>query len=601
MGRQRASPCLLLEVPIVASEVVTARQSATPTPSRFRVDGMVILYSVLLAFVAFVVLYPIILLAINSFNIAPFGRGWTWGIQNWQTAFSQPRILSALENTVTLSITRQAIATLIGVTLAWLLARTNLPGRNYLEVGFWFALLLPNLPILMGWILLLDGHYGVLVNAIRKLPGLSGFQFEIFSWWGIIVSHLVINLIPLKVFLLTPAFRNIDGALEEAARAHGASTLRSLFQVVFPLITPAILFTTLLGIIRSMQSFEIELILGGAASIDVYSTLIYREIQQSPPRYGNATALAMIVLVAMTPFIVMQQGFIHRRSYQTVSGKFQARLYDLGKMKWPVFGLVAGLLTFILVLPTSFMVLSSFMKVFGNFNLPEPYTTANWARVLSDPLLLKAMVNTLLIGLGATLVSITLFTVIAYVSLRTRYHGRRFLDFLTWLPSTIPGIVTSLGLLWLFLSTPIFRPLYGTIWILIIAMGISGITLGVQLIRAGLMQLGNELEEASWAAGAGWGITMRRVLMPLMAPTIAIVGLQSFAGAVSAVSLIALLGSASNKPLSLLQLEYLDTGLFEPASAVGIIIFAMAVVAAVLARVISNRVGLSRFGSSTGR
>jgi iron(III) transport system permease protein len=161
--------------------------------------------------------------------------------------------------------------------------------------------------------------------------------------------------------------------------------------------------------------------------------------------------------------------------------------------------------------------------------------------------------------------------------------------------------VTSLGLLWLFLSTPIFRPLYGTIWILIIAMGISGITIGVQLIRASLLQLGNELEEASWASGAGWSLTMRRVLMPLMAPTIAIVGLQSFAGAVSAVSLIALLGSASNKPLSLLQLEYLDTGLFEPASAIGIMIFGLAIVAAVLARVISNRVGLSRFGSSTGR
>jgi iron(III) transport system permease protein len=440
-----------------------------------------------------------------------------------------------------------------------------------------------------------------LVNAIRAIPGLSGFQFEIFSWWGIVVAHLVINLIPLKVFLLTPAFRNIDGALEEAARAHGASTFRSLFQIVFPLVTPAILFTALLGVIRSMQSFEIELIRGGAASIDVYSTLIYREIQQSPPRYGSATALAMIVLVAMTPFIVLQQNFIARRSYQTVSGRFQARLYDLGKMRWPVFAAVAGLLIFILVVPTVFMLLSSFMKVFGVFNVPEPWTLANWNRILHDPLLLKAIGNTLIIGFGATLVSVTLFTTIAYVSLRSKFFGRRLLDFLTWLPSTSPGIVTSLGLLWLFLSTPIFRPLYGTIWILIIAMGIAGITLGTQLIRSALMQLGNELEEASWAAGADWMLTMRRVLMPLMAPTIAIVGLQSFAAAVSAVSLIALLGSAANKPLSLLQLEYLDTGLFEPASAIGIVIFSLAVVAAVAARIISNRVGLARFGSSTGR
>jgi iron(III) transport system permease protein len=367
------------------------------------------------------------------------------------------------------------------------------------------------------------------------------------------------------------------------------------------LLTPAILFTFLLGIIRSMQSFEIELILGGAAGIDVYSTLIYREVLQSPPRYGSATALAMIVLLAMAPFIALQQNLISRRSYSTVSGKFQSRLYDLGPLRWPMFGVVAGLLSFILILPTSFMIMSSFMKVFGNFKIPQPWTLANWQRVLSDPLLLKAIGNTLMIGLGATFVAVTLFTVIAYVSLRAKFFGRRLLDFLTWLPSTIPGIVTGLGLLWLFLGTPIFRPLYGTIWILIIAMGISGITLGTQLIRTSLMQLGNELEEASWAAGAGWIVTMRRVLVPLIAPTIAIVGLQTFAAAVSAVSLIALLGSSGNKPLSLLQLEYLDTGLFEPASAIGIIIFLLAVIAAVIARLISVRVGLARFGSSTGR
>lgn len=580
----------------MASITIGVRPIGQPFLHKLRPDAMVVLCTVLLAVVAFVVLYPIVLLAVNSFRVGDFGRATVWGLANWQAAFSQPRIVGALENTLTLALSRQAIAMVIGVTLAWLLARTNLPGRIWLELCFWFALLLPNLPILMGWILLLDGHYGILVNALRSL--FPDFSFDIFSWWGIVIAHLMINLIPLKVFLLTPAFRNMDSALEEASRTSGAGTLRTLVQIVIPLLTPAILFITLVGIIRSMQSFEIELVLGGSAGIDVYSTLIYRQVMQSPPEYGKATALSMVILVALVPFIVAQQWLVGRRSYTTVSGKYTSRLHDLGALKWPLFGLIVGLLGAIIVLPTAFMLIGTFMKVFGVFNLPDPWTLNNWRRILSDPTLLKALVNTLYVAVGATAFSVTLFTLIAYVSVRTRFTGRRLLDLLTWMPSTVPGIVTSLGLLWLFIGTPMFRPLYGTIWILIIALGFAGMTLGVQLIKASLLQLGLELEEASWAAGAGWLFTLRRVLLPLIAPTIAVVALQTFGAAASAISLVALLGSANNKPLSLLQLEYLDTGLFEAASVIGVIIFLVTVGAALLARGVSLRAGLGRFERS---
>jgi iron(III) transport system permease protein len=581
----------------VAATAVATRPVSLSLARRLRPDVLTLLCTVLLGIIAFVVLYPIVLLLINSFRVGDFGRATTWGLANWQAAFSQPRIVTALQNTFTLAIARQALGMSIGVTLAWILARTNLPGRHWIELCFWFALLLPTLPILMGWILLLDGHHGILTNAIRNV--FPGFAFDIFSWWGIVLAHLVISLIPLKVFLLTPAFRNMDSSLEEASRTSGASTIRTLFRIVIPLMTPTILFVTLLGIIRSMQSFEIELVLGGSAKIDVYSTLIYRQVLQSPPEYGKATALSMVILLVLVPFVLFQQWLVGRRNYTTVSGKYTNRLYDLGALRWPLFGLFIGLLATIIVLPTIFMLVATFMKVFGVFELPEPWTIGNWQRVLGDRTLSRALGNTVVIALGSTVFAVVLFTVIAYVSVRTRFFGRRVLDFVTWLPSTIPGIVISLGLLWLFIGTPIFRPLYGTVWILIIALGLAGMTLGVQLIKASLLQLGNELEEASWASGAGWLTTMRRVLLPLIAPTMAVVALQTFAAAASAVSLVALLGSANNKPLSLLQLEYLDTGLFEAASVIGVLIFALSFGAAILARTISLRMGLGRFERAT--
>jgi iron(III) transport system permease protein len=581
----------------MAATAVATRPVSLSLARRLRPDVLTLLCTVLLGIIAFIVLYPIVLLLINSFRVGDFGRATTWGLANWQAAFSQPRIVTALQNTFTLAIARQALGMTIGVTLAWILARTNLPGRHWIELCFWFALLLPTLPILMGWILLLDGHHGILTNAIRNV--FPGFAFDIFSWWGIVLAHLVISLIPLKVFLLTPAFRNMDSSLEEASRTSGASTIRTLFRIVIPLMTPTILFVTLLGIIRSMQSFEIELVLGGSAKIDVYSTLIYRQVLQSPPEYGKATALSMVILLVLVPFVLFQQWLVGRRNYTTVSGKYTNRLYDLGALRWPLFGLFIGLLATIIVLPTIFMLVATFMKVFGVFDLPEPWTIGNWQRVLGDRTLSRALGNTVVIALGSTVFAVVLFTVIAYVSVRTRFFGRRVLDFVTWLPSTIPGIVISLGLLWLFIGTPIFRPLYGTVWILIIALGLAGMTLGVQLIKASLLQLGNELEEASWASGAGWLTTMRRVLLPLIAPTMAVVALQTFAAAASAVSLVALLGSANNKPLSLLQLEYLDTGLFEAASVIGVLIFALSFGAAILARTISLRMGLGRFERAT--
>jgi iron(III) transport system permease protein len=577
----------------MAATAVGARSTSLTLGQRLRPELLTVLCTVLLIMIAFLVLYPICLLIYQSFQVGQFGRPTTFGLANWQTALSQPRVVEALQNTFSLAVTRQALGTVIGVALAWILARTNLPGRNWLEVAFWFALLMPNLPILLGWILLLDGHSGLLITAIRRV--FPEFSFDIYSWWGIVVAHLFITLIPLKIFLLTPAFRNMDSSLEEASRTSGAGSFRTLFRIVMPIMTPAILFVTLLGMIRSLQSFEIELVLGGAARIDVYSTMIYRQVLQSPPQYGTASALSSIILGALIPFIVLQQWIVNRRNYTTVSGKYTNRLYDLGPAKWPMFAFFIGLLVFIIVVPSVFMVLATFMKVFPIFDLPDPWTTQHWVQAFREPLLLRALGNTLFIAIGTTVFAVSTYILIAYVSVRTRFRGKRLLDFLTWLPSTVPGIVLSLAFLWMFLSNPILRPLYGTTWILIIALGVSGITLGVQLVKSGLIQLGTELEEASWASGAGWFSTIRRILLPLIAPSVAVVGLQTFQSSVGALSLIALLGSANNKPLSLLQLEYIDTGLFGPASVIGVFIYLLTVVAALLSRVLSMRTGLGRF------
>jgi iron(III) transport system permease protein len=552
-----------------------------------------VVITLVIAAVALVVLYPILLLVINSFQVGQFGQATTWGLENWRAALTESRMQQAIGNTITLTATRQGIAFVVGVALAWLIARTDLPKRNWLEFGFWVTFFLPTLTVMLGWILLFDGNRGLVNQLLLKLPFVTTPPFEIFSWWGIVWVHLMTATVSIKVLLLTPAFRNMDAALEEASLAAGASSIGTLIRIVVPVMAPAILVVMLLSTIKSIEAFEIELVLGSKERIDVYSTLIYRQVFQQPPEYGTATALGLIVLLLMLPFVGLQQWLVNRRSHTTVSGKYAARRQRLGRWRWPLFGIVAGALIIMAVLPVILVVLTTFMKLFGFFTLEDPWTLNHWQATLGHPRLLNALRNTLVLGIGAALLAMVVFAGLAYICVKTRHAARGTLDFLTWLPSTIPGVVMGLGFLWLFLETPAFRSLYGTIFILIVVVALASMTLGVQILKANLVQLGAELEEASLACGASWFYTFRRIIVPLIAPALAVVAVLVFTGAARATSLVALLSVRSNQPLSMLQLDYLADGSYERAAVVGVIILALTIGIALVARAFGLRLGPS--------
>jgi len=180
-------------------------------------------------------------------------------------------------------------------------------------------------------------------------------------------------------------------------------------------------------------------------------------------------------------------------------------------------------------------------------------------------------------------------SLIAYIAVRTRYAGRRLLDFISWLPFTVPGIILGLALLWLFLGVQVLRPLYGTTALLIICGVISGMPLGVQIIKSGLMQLGSELEEASRIAGASWWSTYRRIVLRLMTPTLLAVGMITFVGAARNIGSFALLTTSANRPLSILQLDYVAQRKFEEAVVVACIIMFISLGGALFARLLGLR------------
>jgi iron(III) transport system permease protein len=358
-------------------------------------------------------------------------------------------------------------------------------------------------------------------------------------------------------------------------------------------LTPTILVVVLLGTIRSLEAFEIELILGPPAKIAVFSTAIYAHVFDSPPTYGAAFALSIAGIALMAPVVAVQQAIARRRARATLASKFSARLADLGPWRWPLFALVLLLLGAMTLLPIAFMLLGSFMEVFGYFDVPDgAFTVAHWATVLGDPLFLGSLWDTLIVAVATSLLSMLLFAPVAYLVVRTRYAGRGVLDFLTWLPTTVPGIVIGLALLWVFLKTPGLKQIYGHPIGLVLAFTLAGMALGVQIIKAAIMQLSPELEEAAQAGGASWLTTMRKIVLPLIAPAVAAVGILEFVAATRGVSTAVLLSSHATQTLAVFQLKYIEAGDLETASVVGIVILVLSPGIALAGRLLGLRLGL---------
>jgi iron(III) transport system permease protein len=540
----------------------------------------------------FVVLFPIALLIFYSFSVGAAGGPLQLGLDAWRHALESPMILGSLLNTIKLLLAIHLISFPLAVTLAWLIARTDLPGAPLFEFMFWISFFMPTLAVLLGWIMCLDPEYGVFNSLVTALPFVDKGPFNIYSFWGIVWAHLVSHAVTVKVMLLVPTFRNLDGSLEEAALTSGAGRVATFFRIVLPLTLPALIAILLMAMIRAMQSFEIELVLGPPFRFYVYNTLVYSFIAQEPPDFGGASALATMGLALIVPLIALQRWVAFRRSYATVSGRMRTERVRLGRWRIPALVAVMLVALALTILPLVFLGLASAMKLFGFFDIPEPWTWDNWLTVFTDEVFRGAVLNTLRMSGGASLLAVTLLSLIAYFAVRSRYRARALLDFASWLPYTVPGILFGLGLLYVFLELPFFRPFYGTIWLMILATVVAHMTFGTQVLKNNLLQLSRDLEEAARMSGATWLATLTGVVLPLMLPSLVLVAITSFITSARDVASVALVATAGTKTLSLLQLDYMVQGRYGSAAVISLVVVLMSTGVALLARMLGLRIGI---------
>jgi iron(III) transport system permease protein len=555
--------------------------------------GHFIMAAVLLS-LGYFLIWPVMILLINSFNAATdwFVEPRTWGVKHWVNAWQRPGLLKSLGNSLLVWSLSVGISFPIGVAIAWMLARTKIPFSHTLEFLFWVSYMVPALPTTIAWITLLDPDVGVINVALRDVFHLEQGPFNIFTVPGIVWANLMGHGLSIKVMLLTPAFRNMDSTLEEAARVGGASNLRTFFKVTLPLMISPMILVFALQLLRVFQSFETEYLLGLPFGFYVYSTKIFTMIRDPVPNYGEATVLASLTLLIIALIIPLQRWILERRRYTTITGSFRPGLIDLGKWNYVAFGAIALLLVLLTIGPMAILVLGSFMHRIGYFVLG--FTLDHWRFVFNDPVFIKALRTTLILATTAAVLSPLLFSVIAYLLVRTRLPGRGVLDLMIWCAGAIPGILAGLGLLWVFIGTPGLNFLFGTIWALIIVVMLQGKTTGVNIMKGVLVQVGADMEEAARVAGAGWLRTYCCIWLPLLAPTLILLAVINFVSAAGATSSIVLLASRDTMTLSLMALELssLSVSNREAASIISIFIIAFTVAGALLVRYFGRRFGV---------
>jgi len=563
-------------------------------PVRSR-TGVFIMAAVLLSLGLFLV-WPILLLLINSFNAAAdwFVEPRRWGLAHWQSAFRHPRLLASIGNSVLIWSLVIVISFPIAVAIAWTLARTSIPFSHTLEFLFWVSFMLPDLSTALAWITLMSPEIGLLNIALEKLSLVEHGPFNIYSIPGIVWTHLMANGISVKVMLLTPAFRNMDAAMEEAARVSGASNLRTMLRVTLPLMISPMALVFALQLLRIFRSFEIEWLLGAPIGFHVYSTQLYSLVRADVPQYGQATVLASMTLLLIAVIIPLQRWILERRRYTTITGSFKPGLIKLGRWRYVAFGIILFVLVLLTIGPMITLVFQSFMTRAGYFDLNNVFTLNHWKLVLTDQLFLSALHNTLLLASTAAIASPLLFSVLAYILVRTRLPGRWALDLIIWTSGAMPGMISGLAFLWLFLGTPGLSFLFGTVWALIIVVILQGNTTGTNIMKGVFVQIGADMEEAARISGAGWIRTYIRIWIPLLMPTLILLGAINFVLAAGATGSIILLAARGTTTLSLLALDFAspEIGRWEEASIVGLFIVALTVGLAAVARVFGLPLGV---------
>lgn len=450
--------------------------------------------------------------------------GVSLSVQNFAGLFNDRRFYQAVGNTIICGVGATILSCLLGFSLAWIVARTDLPGRSWFETLNLVPFFLSPYVGAVSWIYLAAPNSGILTNLLQSM-GIPTDFYNIYSLGGVIWVLSLFYTPYVYLFVIAP-MRQMDAALEDAARVHGASFWYTVRHITIPLLFPALMSGALVVFVTSAGLFDVPLALASTKGIRTMPTEIFGLVQY-PSDFGRAASFGVIVLTVTVLLAVLQRSYIGKRRYEIVSGKgYRPRTVQLRPL-----GRAAALALEVVyigggvVLPVIALLMVSFSSIWTGSLRLSSLTLSNYSYVLFNySLTQQAIVNSLILAfVGATL-GVIMSLMQAYYLNRGPVKGRTLVDAILSLPLGIPGIILGLG----FLILAIRTPLYSTLTIILIAYIARFFPLATRGIAAMFLAINPELEQSARASGASWFQTMRHVMLPLLRPAIIAAWLMLF-------------------------------------------------------------------------
>jgi iron(III) transport system permease protein len=477
-------------------------------PSMVTVVGVITL-----ALLAYLVLSPLFYLVWRGLTS---GQGLS--LANIAAAYSVRGTPDMVANSFMFAFGSALVSTVSGTALAFFCVRTNAPMKPLLYAASLIPLIVPGILFTISWVFLLSKDIG-LINIVLRAVGLGWLQVDAFSMLGMILIDGM-HQAPLVFLLMYAAFRATDPALEESALMSGATVPQTLRRVTLPLVRPALAGAILISVVRGLESFETPAVLGIPSDNWVFTSRIFQALGSYPVRYDVASIYSISLLILTIAGLLFVQRLNRRgERYQTISGKgFRPRPMDLGAWRWPVSVGFTAYFLFVVLLPLAMLVWMSLMPYSRPPSIAalESVSLDNYGRILSMPGVTSSIKNSAILALTSATAIMLFMSVVAWLSLKSNFRGRRFFDTLASVPLALPGVVLGVALIFIYLRSPL--PIYGTLFILFIAYVTKYMPYGMRYAASSLSQISDDLEDSARMSGASWFDTFRRVVLPLIMP-----------------------------------------------------------------------------------
>ena len=533
--------------------------------------------------VSYLVIVPLLMLLYASVRSTedklPFEATATT-LANYVLVFTNSSTLSILLNTLFFAAGSLAVGMPLAILFAWLLERTAIPARGWFSTFILVPMAIPSLLSAIAWIQLLDSRNGFVNVALRAALGLKGDTgpFDVYSLSGMCFVQ-GLRLVPSAYLMLAASFRAMDPSLEEQSAMAGRGVAQTTLRVTLPIMRPALLAALIYFVIVVIESFDIPGLLGFTARVRVLSTAIYwaTHSEVGLPDYGLASALgAMILAVALMLMWLYHRLTAHQERFATVTGKgYRPRQINLRAWKVPAF-LFCALYVVIAVILPFLMLLWTSVQPFYAVPSVESLARASldgYRAIWRDAGVVRALWNTMVLALVTAVATTVLSIIVSWFVVRGRRESGALAGYLatvSFLPQGIPSIVIGLALIFVYIRFPV--PIYGTLWIIAIAMTTRYLAFSSRTTTSALMQIHGELEEASQMAGAPWLRTLRRITAPLLAPAMINVFLWVAVHAMQELSMALMLYNPGSVVLSTVIWGMWQNGKTADAAVLGVVL-----------------------------